>query len=190
MNFDEPVCRILVVGISAAGKSTMARQLAAGTGLPHVELDTLRFDETWEPRSDEWFHDRLVQLAEEPEWVADGNFMRFTKGTLWPAADLVIWADPPVRTCIRRAIGRTLRRKMKRESSPNGAPEKLVHLLDVDHPVRLLLKGTGPRRDRIRATLDQRAESGGATAHVTNPAELERLIDDLVRAQGVTENPA
>ncbi|HTE18391.1 MAG TPA: AAA family ATPase, partial [Armatimonadota bacterium] len=39
--------RIVVVGSSGAGKSTMAAALSQRLGLPHIELDALRHGPNW-----------------------------------------------------------------------------------------------------------------------------------------------
>ena len=39
--------RIVVVGSSGAGKTSLARRLAAQLGVPHIELDALHFAEDW-----------------------------------------------------------------------------------------------------------------------------------------------
>ena len=50
--FDTYVClwntaRIVVLGTAAAGKTTLAGEIARALGVPHVELDYYRFREEW-----------------------------------------------------------------------------------------------------------------------------------------------
>ena len=39
--------RIVVVGTSGVGKTTLAKDIAAALAIPHVELDALHWDPGW-----------------------------------------------------------------------------------------------------------------------------------------------
>ena len=70
--------RILVIGPSNAGKSTLALALSEKLDLPTVHLDQLHHlpNTDWEPRPEEDFkalHDEAI-LADR--WVMDGNYSR------------------------------------------------------------------------------------------------------------------
>jgi hypothetical protein len=43
--------RIVVIGTTGSGKSTMAEHIAARLGLPFVELDALHWQPDWRPAS-------------------------------------------------------------------------------------------------------------------------------------------
>src|SRR5947207_13672863 len=90
--------RVLVMGCSGAGKSTFARKLADGLGLPFVSLDQLFWQPGWrEPKMDD-FSAKVTREAEKPAWVIDGNFTRYGAGELRRArADALIWCDLPRR---------------------------------------------------------------------------------------------
>ena len=45
--FADSVPRIVVLGTTGSGKTTVARALAQGLTIPHVELDALRWDPNW-----------------------------------------------------------------------------------------------------------------------------------------------
>lgn len=66
--------RVLVVGCSGAGKSTVAKQLAEITGLPLIHLDRHYWLPGWEePSRDAW---RVIveSLSAQPEWIMDGTY--------------------------------------------------------------------------------------------------------------------
>lgn len=56
-----PGRRIVVVGTSGSGKTTMARRLAERLGYPHVELDALYWEPHWTPAPVEVFRERVRQ---------------------------------------------------------------------------------------------------------------------------------
>ena len=100
---DRPASRILVVGNAGTGKSTLARRLAALTGLPVVHLDQHYWRPGWDATPTELWRQRVAQLVEQPRWVMDGNYA----GTLdlrVRAADLVVFLDLPRRTALSRVV--------------------------------------------------------------------------------------
>lgn len=70
--------RIMVLGPSNAGKSTLAAALSARLDLPLVHLDQLQHlpNTDWVPRPEEDFvalHDQAIQ---NERWIMDGNYSR------------------------------------------------------------------------------------------------------------------
>ncbi|HEX5414033.1 MAG TPA: AAA family ATPase, partial [Chloroflexota bacterium] len=68
------VNRLVVVGITGSGKTTLASTLAARLGYPHVELDALYWDSNWTPAPREVFRARVAAAIATDHWVADGNY--------------------------------------------------------------------------------------------------------------------
>ena len=98
--------RIYITGLPSSGKSTLARGLATGLGIPHFDLDPIAFvDEAWTPRSAD-DRDRMISnILREPGWVADGFFVGWTTPLL-AAADVIVWLDPPLSRLVLRHVGR------------------------------------------------------------------------------------
>jgi adenylate kinase family enzyme len=69
--------RIVVVGTSGAGKTTLARRIAALLELPHIELDAFDRQSEWRDltRHDpEEFVSRVAEAIQAEAWVLDGNY--------------------------------------------------------------------------------------------------------------------
>jgi adenylate kinase family enzyme len=117
--------RVLVVGCSGAGKSTVARQLSRVTGLPLVGLDRAYWRPGWiEPSTTEW-RATVEKLAAEPDWVMDGNYSG-TFDLRMPRADTLVWLDYPRATCLRRVLLRILKGYGRsRPDLPDGCPEQM-----------------------------------------------------------------
>jgi chloramphenicol 3-O-phosphotransferase len=64
-----PGRRIIVVGPSCAGKTTLAERLAELLGVPFVELDALYWKPGWEESSDEEFVPRVMEATAGDGWV-------------------------------------------------------------------------------------------------------------------------
>src|SRR5690348_2113375 len=66
--------RIAVLGMTATGKSTLARHLARLLGVPHIELDGIVHGPNWVDLPDEEFHARTAAALSDGGWVVDGNY--------------------------------------------------------------------------------------------------------------------
>src|SRR5262245_20140818 len=79
------VVRVVVVGTSGSGKTTMARRIAAALNLPRIEIDAINWLPGWIALSstDPAEFVRRVEAAIAPDaWVCDGNYSRLMD-TLW-----------------------------------------------------------------------------------------------------------
>jgi len=115
--------RVLVAGVSGAGKTTFASRLGRAWNLKHVEIDALFHGPNWTPRPE--FLDDVRAFAAEERWVTEWQYT--SKGTdeiLAPRAELAIWLDYPYRVVRSRLIRRTLARGILRKELWNGNREK------------------------------------------------------------------
>lgn len=120
-----PMRKVLLIGSGGAGKSTLARNISARTGLPLVHLDALYWRAGWvEPPKDEWR--RTVEaLLREDAWVMDGNY----GGTLdlrLAACDTVVYLNLPTWLCLWRVLKRRIaHRGTHRPEMAPGCNERL-----------------------------------------------------------------
>jgi adenylate kinase family enzyme len=129
--------RIAVVGPSGAGKTTVARSLAARLALPHTELDALWWDPDWTEVDDQTMRARTEPVVRGPRWVVDGNYYSAVlRDVIWPRADTVVWLDLPRWRTIGRVARRTVRRSITRAELWNGNREKLGSLYRRDELLR------------------------------------------------------
>lgn len=106
--------RILIIGNSGSGKSTFSRFLGEKLNLRVYHLDRYFWKPGWEKRElDEWV--KLVEdLAEEKEWIIEGNYT----GTLnirALRADHIYFFDYHPAFCLYRIYKRSLFSKLKLE---------------------------------------------------------------------------
>jgi energy-coupling factor transporter ATP-binding protein EcfA2 len=101
--------RILILGRTGSGKTTLARELAVTIGVPHVELDALYFGPDFSVASLPVLRDRTIAAIAGERWVTDGN-KRAVRDLVWPRADTVIWLDYRLFVCLWRLGKRALRR--------------------------------------------------------------------------------
>jgi adenylate kinase family enzyme len=125
-----PHRRIVVVGATSSGKSTLAEQLAKKLELDFVELDALFWEPNWKEADVEVFRKRVETVTslqrgkseDSSGWVVAGNY-RKVRDLIWPKAQAVIWLDYPFHIVFWRMLTRTIRRAVTREELWNGNRE-------------------------------------------------------------------
>jgi adenylate kinase family enzyme len=130
--------RIVVIGTSGAGKTTLARTIAQRLGLTHIELDALNWQAGWRDllQSDPAEFTRRVTAAMQVDgWVVDGNYA-MVRDLVWGSASHLVWLDYAWPVIMRRVIGRSLRRVVLRTELWAGNRERWRLLLRPDHPIR------------------------------------------------------
>ncbi|AEV39455.1 topology modulation protein [Pseudovibrio sp. FO-BEG1] len=97
--------RVMIVGCPGAGKTTVAKRLAAVTGLPLVHLDFHYWQSGWVRTESDVWAEKVETFAAQPRWIIDGNY----GGTLEQriaCADTVIHLDFPTYICLYRVFRR------------------------------------------------------------------------------------
>src|ERR1051325_2763837 len=108
--------RIVAYGATGAGKTTLARRIAAAKGLVAIEMDGIRHERGWDSTPWEEFADRVVAALDAASvgWVCEGNYSRIAPIPL-ARADTIIWLHLPWRVSFWRLLGRTISRAWTKE---------------------------------------------------------------------------
>ncbi len=123
-----PYQRIVVVGTTSSGKSTLAKALAEKIGADFIELDALHWESNWIEAPDDIFRERVDNATQTSIWVVAGNYS-VVRNLIWLRAEAIIWLDYSFPLVFWQLLMRTIRRAVTREELWNGNREIFwIHL--------------------------------------------------------------
>jgi adenylate kinase family enzyme len=160
----------MIVGSGGAGKSALARQMGAITGLPVIHLDHHYWGPGWEPTPGPEWVEQVRNLLAGPAWIADGNY----GGTLElraRLADTIVFLDLPRRVCLPRAV----RRVQSPILQAPGCPQKV----DVAF-LRWIWSYPRQTRPKVLAVLGRHAPTTDIV-HLRSAADTRRFLSRLRR---------
>lgn len=88
--------KILIIGIVASGKTTLARKLSELLGIKHYEIDTIVHDDDKKIKRSEDEQKRIFKMINKnDEWIIEGT-LREHLFYLCDMADKIIYLDVPL----------------------------------------------------------------------------------------------
>ena len=119
--------RIAIIGVSGAGKTTLAKQLSSIFNHRNVyHLDRLFWQRDWKAKNRDTRIDILQCLVLEPGWIIDGTYLSVSNPHL-SMADTIIFLDMPPLLCLRRLFKRHFEfRNRPRRDIPEGCTDRLT----------------------------------------------------------------
>ena len=149
--------RLIVIGTTCTGKSTLAQELSERGGLAFVELDALYWEPGWTPAARDVFQQRVRDAIAAGRWVIAGNYTGQQQEISWPQAQTIIWLDLPLRLVLRRVVQRSWQRSRSRELLWGTNRERFWEQLRVwrtdDSLISFAIKTHRSRRRRFEQAL-------------------------------------
>jgi len=171
--------RIVVIGTSGAGKTTLAGRLSTRLSIPHVQLDALHWEPNWTEAAPEVLRARVAAALQGDAWVVDGNYTMLRDLT-WCRAHLVVWLDYGLPRIMAQLVRRTLRRALTREEIWNGNRESLrTALFSRDSILLWALQTYRQRRREYRALFGQPEHRHLTVIHLRSPRETAHWLAGL-----------
>jgi adenylate kinase family enzyme len=182
--------RLVVVGCSGSGKTTMAKRLARALDVPRVELDALNWDPGWRSlvaEDPEEFRRRVAEATAGEAWVADGNYTK-AREVHWSRATAFVWMDTPRWRVMRQVIWRSLSRAVsKRELWPGtGNKELFRKWIEKEHPIRWAWDTWAMVRERYEGLFIDGTYEGRPVYRVRTSGEARALIARLASSRSAT----
>jgi adenylate kinase family enzyme len=116
--------RIVVVGVSASGKSTFARTLALRYDLPLIHMDTIWWKPGWIEVGEEEATNKIESITSNDEWIVEGYIPHAARPFVFERADQIIYLDYSGATAARRYIQRWWKHRKNPRPELEGSPEK------------------------------------------------------------------
>ncbi|MDX3380718.1 MFS transporter [Streptomyces niveiscabiei] len=174
----EELRRVVVGGISGAGKTTLAGALAGALDLRHIEMDALYHGPGWTRRAE--FADDVERATRTPAWICDAQYHWVVGDLLGERADTFVWLDLPRRTVMRRVLRRSLVRAATGRELWHGNRETWRSMLrDPHHPLRWAWSQHATRRAETAAYLA--LHPGLSVVHLTSAGQARRWLRSIPR---------
>ena len=168
--------RVAIFGNAGGGKSTLARELAAITGLPLHVVDMLEFRPGGVAVPPEEYLRTHNALIAGEKWIIDG----YGGKTVWErlaAADTLIHVDLPLPV---HAIGVTKRLVQGLFSPPQGWPEGSPVIASSLSSYRVLWPCSRHLTPQYRSYMS-RAAAGKRIVHLRSRREIKEFLEAMKR---------
>ncbi|HEY2588663.1 MAG TPA: hypothetical protein VGI81_23175 [Tepidisphaeraceae bacterium] len=175
--------RVVIIGCSAGGNSTIARELSAILGIDVIHLDKV----LWKPGcglSDPQEEPEAVrELLDRPRWIMDGNYTASLPMRL-AQADTVVFIDFSRFRCMGRAFKRLFQfRGRTRPDMGANCPEQLNFGF-----LRWIWNYPHSERPELLGQLQKHA-SHATVVHLRSPADVARWLADVRARQAEAGKP-
>ncbi len=116
--------KIVVVGVSASGKSTFARKLAERTHLPLTHMDSIWWKPGWVEVGEEEATRQMEELTQRDAWVIEGYIPKAARPFVFERATSIVYLDYSRATGAARYLRRWLKHRKNPRPELEGSPEK------------------------------------------------------------------
>ena len=116
--------RVVVIGSSCSGKTTLAGRISGVRGVPHIELAAIHWLPQWRERPTEEFRELAALAVAGDRWVADGNYS-VVRDIVWARAPSIIWLNYSFPLVLWRVLNRTISRSVRGRVLFSGNKESL-----------------------------------------------------------------
>lgn len=109
--------KILIIGIVASGKTTLATKLSKNLNIKKYEIDSIVHDDIKrEKRSIDEQKNIINEIDQEKEWIIEGTLRKHLYFLL-EKSDKIIYIDIPLKERKKRIIKRYIKQKLRIETS-------------------------------------------------------------------------
>lgn len=116
--------KIVIVGVSASGKSTFARKLSEKTKLPLFLMDSIMWNPGWEYRGDTETVRKLEEISAGDVWIIEGYISKEARTFIFDRADTIIYLDYPPIVATIRYLKRWFQHRKEPRPELEGSPDK------------------------------------------------------------------
>lgn len=175
--------RICVVGTSGSGKTHVARQISARTGIPYVSNDAMIHGPNWSevPQDQRYANfDVATRDGDGRGWVLDGNPGPRPEDQLaLSRCDTLVWLDLSRRQVMSSITLRTARRLITRERLWHGNTERWSSLWKNDSMVSWAWRTYARRKRQYAELFADSAHAHRTRIRLATRAEVDAWLASL-----------
>ncbi|HAT74241.1 MAG: hypothetical protein US30_C0012G0038 [Candidatus Moranbacteria bacterium GW2011_GWF2_36_839] len=116
--------KIVVVGVSASGKSILSRKIFKETGLPLFHMDKIMWNRGWNYIGGKETINALKDISNKNQWIIDGYITKNARSFVFEKADLIIYLDYHPLLLSWRYIKRCIKHFKNPRPELPGSPDK------------------------------------------------------------------
>lgn len=171
--------RIVIIGTTGSGKTTLARNIAKRCGHDFLDIDEFHWLPNWQERDPDERFALCDAATNAPRWAISGNYSKL-RDMIWAKADTVVWLNYSTPRTFWQLAKRSFSRAWTGDKICNGNVETFGKLFSKDSIFVWFFKSHWKRRRDARALLD----NPQAWPHITflrftSPKETEKWLHTL-----------
>jgi adenylate kinase family enzyme len=171
--------RIVVIGTSSSGKTTLAKELGHLLKIEHRELDYFFWKPGWQESSVEEFRQKVDAFTKETKWITDGNFSQ-VRDIVWSRATHVIWLDYSLKLILSQFFKRSMMRSWKKEVLWGTNQESLWNsILKPNSLLVWILKTYKRNKVRYQELIVSDSFKGVTFIKLSHPRETQDFIKKI-----------
>jgi len=116
--------RIVVVVVSASGKSSFSRKLSKKINVPVFFMDSIMWKSGWNYIGDEETAKKINEVSNNTEWIIEGYIVKKERTFLFEKSDTIIYLDYSPVVASWRYIKRWWKNRTHARPELEGSPEK------------------------------------------------------------------
>lgn len=121
--------KVLIIGIVASGKTTLAKKLSKENDIKHYEIDSIvHDDDNQRKRTNDEQQEIIKKINESNNWIIEGT-LRKNLYNLLEEADKIIYIDIPLNIRKRRIIKRFIKQKLGLEKTNYKPTLKMLKMM-------------------------------------------------------------
>ena len=177
---DKRFTRLVILGTTGSGKTTLSRRLAEKLQIPSIELDAFRHGPNWSETPDDEFRAKVNDSLKADEWIVDGNYS-VARDIVWPRATTLIWLDYSFPLVFWRLFWRTMTRGIMRKRLWNDNKEDLWrHFLTKDSLFLWAIRTHWSRRKLLERVLSLPDYRGIKVKRFRSARSTEKWLEGML----------
>lgn len=115
--------KIVVLGVSASGKTTFAKELSNKLGVQPFLIDEIMWKPGWDYIGDEQTFEAINEIIETDSWILEGYIEKKARVGVFNTADKILYLDYPGYLSAWRYIKRWWKHRKNPRPELPGSPE-------------------------------------------------------------------